>query len=76
MCNALGRYERTFDPAQITIFEVCKQSLAGFTSIGAFCTAILNVRLNSIPLLDPHAAVRQSLEVCWQTHKQVSKAIT
>jgi ADP-heptose:LPS heptosyltransferase len=76
MCNALIRYEKTSDAKYITMFEVIKKSLEGMSSVGAFCTAVLNLRLNSVPILSPRDAVRQSIEVCWQTHKQVGKAIS
>lgn len=76
MCNALTRYEKTRDARYVTMFEVIKKSLGGLTSVGAFCTAVLNLRLNSIPLLAPLDAVRQNIEVCWQTHKQVGRAIS
>jgi ADP-heptose:LPS heptosyltransferase len=76
MCNALMRFEKTSDPKQITMFEVCKNSLSGFVNIGAFLTAVLNLRLNSIQMIDPVKAVSESLAVCWQTHKQVGRAIS
>jgi ADP-heptose:LPS heptosyltransferase len=76
MCNALVKYEKSRDAKHISVFEVLKKSLDGMTSVGAFCTAMLNIRLNSIPLLSPLDAVRQSIDVCWKTHKQVGKAIS
>jgi len=76
MCNALVRYEKIRDPKHVATFEVLKKSLGSLTSVGAFCTALLNLRLNSIPMLSPLDAVSQSIEVCWQIHKQVGKAIS
>jgi heptosyltransferase I len=76
MCNALIRYEGSRSAQHITSFETLKRSLSGFTGVGAFCTAILNIRLNSIPIISPALAIRQSIEVCWQMHKQVGKAIS
>ena len=76
MCNALVRFEKTNDAKHITTFEVLKKSLQGLTSVGAFCTALLNLRLNSIPILSPLDAVHQSIDVCWGIHKQVGKAIS
>jgi ADP-heptose:LPS heptosyltransferase len=76
MCNALVNYEKKHDPKYITMFEVLKKSLCGLTSVGAFCTAFLNIRLNSIPVMSPFDAVHQSIEVCWQAHKQVGRAIS
>jgi heptosyltransferase I len=75
MCNALIKYEGSHAAQHIKTFEELKRSLSGFSGVGAFCTAILNIRLNSVPLFSPIAAVKQSVDVCWQTHKQVGKAI-
>ncbi len=75
MCNALIKFDKTKDPKFVTMFEVMKNSLAGLTSVGAFCTAVLNLRLNSVPMLTPLEAVRLSLEECWSMHKLVGKAI-
>jgi heptosyltransferase I len=75
MCNALMRYEKSREEKHIKKFEDLKKSLSGFTGVGAFCTAILNIRLNSVVALSPLQEVKQSVDVCWQTHKQVGKAI-
>jgi heptosyltransferase II len=75
MCNALMKFEKTKDKTFITMFEVLKKSLDGMNSVGAFCTAFLNIRLNSVPVLSPMDAIRKSIDVCWQTHKQAGKAI-
>jgi heptosyltransferase-1 len=75
MCNALIRYESSRDQKYIKKFEELKQSLLAFSGVGAFCTAMLNIRLNSVPVLSPLQAVKQSIDVCWQAHKQVGKAI-
>jgi hypothetical protein len=75
MCNALIRYENSKEPKYIKMFEDLKASLSFYTGVGAFCTAILNIRLNSVPVLSPLQAVKQSMDVCWQTHKQVGRAI-
>ena len=75
MCNALMRYEKSREEKHIRKFEDLKKSMSGFTGVGAFCTAILNIRLNSVAALSPLQAVKQSIDVCWQTHKQVGKAI-
>lgn len=75
MCNALIRYEQTRNVRHIKTFEQMKSSLDSSAGVGAFCTALLNIRLNSVPVLSPIAAVKQSIEECWQIHKQVGKAI-
>jgi heptosyltransferase-1 len=75
MCNALMWYEKSREAKHIKKFEDLKKSLSGFTGMGAFCTAILNIRLNSVPVISPLQTVKQSIDVCWQTYKQVGKAI-
>jgi ADP-heptose:LPS heptosyltransferase len=75
MCNALIRFESSHDRKFIRKFEELKQSLSRFNGLGAFCSAVLNIRLNSVPVLSPVQAIRQSIDVCWQTHKLVGNAI-
>lgn len=76
MCNALNRFESLRDPMDIRKFEQIRRSLSGFAGVGAFCTALLNIRLNSVPLLPPEHAAGRTLDACWKTHKQVGKAIS
>jgi heptosyltransferase-1 len=76
LCNFLIRFEQKGNIDDIKKFEQKKRSLIEFNGVAAFCTALLNIRLNSIPILSPKEAVKKSLEACWEIHKKVSKAIT
>jgi heptosyltransferase I len=60
----------------IRVFEQRHAECGALSGIGAFWTALLNLRLNSVPLLDPVAGVRQSLEACAITRSEVSNAIS
>lgn len=55
----------------ITLFEQKKRGLSIFKEIGAFWTAILNLRLNSIPLVDPMHGVKLSANACSDTIRQI-----
>jgi len=47
-----------------------------FKGIGEFWTALLNIRLNSVPLLNPLEGIKLSIEVCNSTIQQIRNAIT
>ena len=55
-------------------FEKLHAECGAFAGIGAFWTALLNIRLNSVPLLDPVAGVKQSFDACAVTRKEISAA--
>jgi len=59
----------------VKTFETKKGDLAGFAGIGAFWAALLNIRLNSIPVLDPVKAVRESLRACIETEDQLRNSL-
>ncbi|MBN1981087.1 MAG: glycosyltransferase family 9 protein [Chitinivibrionales bacterium] len=48
----------------LQMFELKKKSLQQWPGISQFWTALLNIALNSVALMDLTAAVRQSLTVC------------
>jgi heptosyltransferase I len=74
MKATLEKYLETRDSSAIGEFEREKQALACFNGIGEFWTAMLNIRLNSIPLLNPLEGIVQSVEVCNETMKQIRDA--
>jgi ADP-heptose:LPS heptosyltransferase len=76
MCNALNGFEEFRQQEYVRKYERIRLSLSAFSGVGAFCTALLNIRLNSVPLLPPELAVHRTLEACWKTHKQIGKAIS
>ena len=75
MSTALESFLSTRNTAFVKEFERQKASLVGFKGIGEFWTALLNLRLNSIPLLDPLEGIRKSLERCRLTLQHIENAI-
>jgi ADP-heptose:LPS heptosyltransferase len=75
MSARLNRFLGIHDAKAISDFEACKAELEKFKGIGAFWTAILNLRLNSVPLLDPIKGVRESLRACLRTEDQIRNAL-
>ena len=76
MGDALDEYLRTKTAGSIQRFESIKASLTRFSTIGAFWTALLNLRLNGIPLLDPLKGVEQSREVCRDLTGKIKKTLS
>jgi hypothetical protein len=76
MQKSLENYLKTMNNAAITEFERLKTSMTGYKGIGEFWTALMNIRLNSVPLLDPNEGIKKSLEACRDTHCQISFAIS
>jgi hypothetical protein len=75
MALALASFLETRGRDNIRRFEVLRTKLSPLSEIGAFWTAILNLRLNSVPMLDAFAAVKESLEICRRTNKEIKHAI-
>jgi ADP-heptose:LPS heptosyltransferase len=73
--KSLENYLKTHDNVAIKEFERLKTSMTRFKGIGEFWTALLNIRLNSVPLLDPNEGIKKSLEICREAHSQISSAI-
>ena len=46
-----------------------------FTGIGAFWAALLNIRLNSVPLLDPIKGIVLSHSVCCELSSALSSHV-
>jgi ADP-heptose:LPS heptosyltransferase len=76
MKNFLENFMRTHSYELIGEFEREKQVLSRFKGIGEFWSALLNLRLNSVPLLNPIEGIKQSIEVCNSTMRQIRKAVT
>jgi ADP-heptose:LPS heptosyltransferase len=72
MRRLLELFLQSRDAAAITVFEQKKAALSSFAGIGAFWTAVLNLRLNSVPLIDPAAGVHLSAAVCRDTISQLA----
>lgn len=75
MKDVLQRYVIDRDSNGIKEFELKKQTLAHFKGIGEFWTALLNIRLNSVPLLNPIEGIRKSAEACATTIQQLKNTL-
>jgi heptosyltransferase-1/heptosyltransferase-2 len=60
----------------ISAFEKKKGALLQLPGIAQFWTALLNIRLNSVPLLNPLEGVKMSVQVCRTTKEQIKEAIS
>ncbi len=67
----LSLYLESKNAHMIGQFERIKSDLARFKGIGEFWTAVMNIRLNSVPLLNPVEGIKQSLKVCNETIRQM-----
>jgi ADP-heptose:LPS heptosyltransferase len=79
LCSAMERtlsaYAQQRSPEALAMFEKLRREGASIGGIADFWTAWLNIRLNSIPLLDPAAGLRMSIEVCRQTGERIFRSL-
>ncbi len=61
---------------EIQQFESVKKNLSTSGGINEFWNAILNIRLNSVPLLNPLNAIRESITACDSTITQIETALS
>ncbi|MBD3315685.1 MAG: hypothetical protein GF344_07860 [Chitinivibrionales bacterium] len=59
------------DREKILVFERRKRELAGLEGIAAFWSALLNIRLNSIPLVNVQAGVAASADACRRMQEMI-----
>jgi len=64
------------DAGLLKEFERQRCGAVADQGISAFWTAVLNIRLNGVPLLDPLAGVSRSIEEIRMTREQIAHAIT
>ena len=76
MQKSLENFMKTRNKGFVTEFERLKTSMSGSKGINEFWTALVNIRLNSVPLLDPNEGIKKSFEVCRETHRQISSVIS
>ena len=60
---------------QLQRFEALRGRAAALEGVTTFWNALLNIRLNSVPLLDPVNGISASLAVCRETRMQVEGAL-
>ena len=76
MSANLERFIHTGDTQYIRQYESVRKEQESFSGIATFWAAILNIRLNSVPLLDPVAGVKESIAVCNTTIKEIRAVFT
>jgi ADP-heptose:LPS heptosyltransferase len=75
MIHEVDTYELTGTINALSNFEMLKQELTTIREIGEWWSAILNIRLNSIPLLDFNSAIKKSRDVCMMTKAEILNGI-
>ncbi len=68
-------YRSVGDSRVLTRFEKARTDASAIGGIAAFWSALLNIRLNSVPLLNPVAGIEGSLAACRITREQISQAL-
>jgi ADP-heptose:LPS heptosyltransferase len=71
MIREADSYELTGNASALSNFEMIKQEIAKVKGIGEWWFALLNIRLNSIPLLDFNGAIQKSRDVCMMTKAEM-----
>jgi hypothetical protein len=76
MIGALSEYLDTNSMDSIRRYEAVHAEHRAPSSLLDFFSALLNIQLNGIPLLDPIAGVRESREVCINLKAALGRALT
>ncbi len=76
MEKLLLEYLNKKDSISINEFENKKSILMQAPGIAQFWTALLNIRLNSVPLLDPLEGIKMSAQVCNDTKEQIKSTLS
>ena len=75
MHKALDDYQKTGDKDFVGFFEEKKSGLTKLKGPAEFWTALLNIGLNSVPLIDVREAVVRYREVCAALDRRIRNAI-
>lgn len=73
MEDELTQYLHENNNGAISKFENYKNELIKIKGIADFWSALLNIRLNSIPLIDFTKGISQSRNACTETYNQISR---
>lgn len=71
----LTAYRSGGDSKPLGSFEKARTDASAIGGIAAFWSALLNIRLNSVPLLDPVAGIKGSLAACRITREQIAAVL-
>lgn len=72
MENELNCFLVDNKPESVSKFEQIKTEISTIKGIGEFWAALLNIRLNSVPLIDIRAGIQMSRDICRVTRQQVA----
>jgi len=75
MEQMLEAFRNDRDPSRLRLFEQLRADPAMNEGINAFWTAVLNIRLNSVPLINPEAGLIGSIEACRMTRQQIETSL-
>jgi len=73
MESVLDLFQNSGNGAYLQRFEALRQMAASAGGCSAFMNAILNIRLNSVPLLDPLKGIAASVDACKSTARQCTR---
>jgi ADP-heptose:LPS heptosyltransferase len=73
--KTLDDFQSTGNKDYIRLFEQKKMDLEHLKGIGEFWTALLNIRLNSIPLIDAGEGIKKHGTACRETYEQIHRAL-
>jgi len=71
MIREADSYELTGNTSALSNFEMIKQEITKVKGIGEWWSALLNIRLNSIPILDLNGAIQKSRDACMMTKAEI-----
>jgi len=74
MCGELRSFTRDGRVEHIRAFESMKEAFASLSGIGAFWCALLNLNLNSVPILDIKKGIRATLDRCIAMDRSIRQA--
>jgi heptosyltransferase I len=75
MAESLAAFDRSKSVGEVRRFEERRASLAETNGIAAFWAALLNLRLNSVSMIDPVSGIRASREECLASTAEIRTAI-
>jgi ADP-heptose:LPS heptosyltransferase len=76
MEEKLQQYLLLKNSESIRSFELHKKELSSIKGIGEFWSALLNIRLNSVQVLDIEMGIAESCDVCIKTREQIESAFS
>jgi heptosyltransferase-1/heptosyltransferase-2 len=76
MAQSLTEFESTRSPDALRDYEKIRANLSSLSGVGVFWTALLNLRLNGVPLLDPAKGIAESRDLCREMADALTSALS